>query len=77
MRKLANKINKTINEIKKIKNGKDEKSKFTYYCSDGETVDYFENYTDLNGFGKDIQNGLISLAKKKRNKKNFLQKLKS
>ena len=68
-RKLANKINRTIDEIKKIKNGKDEKTKFNYYCSDRKTVDYFENHTDLNEFGKDIKNGFISLNKAKEEQK--------
>ena len=65
-----------MKKLKKIKNGKDEKTKFNYYHSDGKTVDYFENYTDLNEFGKDIKNGLISLNKAKEEQKNFLSKIK-
>ena len=68
-RKLGNKINKTIDEIKKIKNSKDEKTKFNYYRSDGEIVDCFENYKDLNEFGKDMKKELISLNKAKEEQK--------
>ena len=68
-RKFANEINKTIDEIKKIKNGKDEKTKFNYYRSDGKTVDYFENYTDLNEFGKDIKKRIDIIKQSKRGTK--------
>ena len=68
-RKFANKVNKTIDEIKKIKNGKDEKTKFNYYRSDGKTVDYFENYTDLNEFGKDIKKRIDIIKQSKRGTK--------
>ena len=68
-RKLGNKINKTIDEIKKIENSKNEKTKFNYYRSDGEIVDYFENYKE---FGKDMKKELISLNKAKEEQKNSL-----
>ena len=73
-KKLANKINKAIKKIKRIKNKKDDKPKFTYYRSD-KTADYFDNYNDLNGFGEDIYNSLISFDEAKRQQIKMLSKI--
>ena len=56
---MADKINKKINDFKKIKqSNKGTTPKFNYYRSDGN-IDYFDKYTDLNEFGKDIRDSLI------------------
>ena len=65
-RKLTQKSNKRIDEIKRIKNApndlvtKKEPPKFIFTRSNND-VDYFDKYTDLREFGRDIQNGLIKL----------------
>ena len=72
-RKLAQKINKIIDEIKRIKNApkgpvtKKELRKFAFTGSSND-VDYSDKYTDLREFGRDIQNGLTTLNEAKRYK---------
>ena len=65
-RELAQKFNKIIDEIKRIKDApknlvtKKVPSKINFTCSNND-VDYFDKYTGLREFGKDIQNSLIKL----------------
>ena len=73
-KEVAEKINKAIKKIKRIKNKKDDNPKFTYYSSD-RSADYIDIYTDLNGFGEDIYNGLISLDEAKRQQIKILSKI--
>ena len=79
-RKLAQEINQIINEIEKIKNApRDEKTeryppKFTCTHVNGD-IDYFDKYTDLTEFGRDIQNGLITLNEAKKTRRNMKKEI--
>ena len=70
-RKSAQEINKIIYDIKKNKSTpRDEitrryQPKFTFICLNGD-IDYFDKYLDLREFGRDIQNGLMTIDEAKK-----------
>ena len=79
-RKSAQEINKIIDETKKIKNTpRDEitrryQPKVTFIRANGDT-DYFDKYLDAREFGRDIQNGLITLNKAKQLQKDMKKEI--
>ena len=74
VKNLTDKINKAIKKIKKIKDREDDEPRFAYYCSD-KTVNNFDRYINLNEFGKEIQNGIISLDEAKKQQDGMLSKI--
>ena len=78
-RKAAQEINKLIDEIKKVKNAprdinKRYQPKFNFTCSHKD-IDYFDKYTDLRKFEREIQNGLITIDEARQLRRNMKKEI--